>query len=74
MLTAPKKIAPYCCPKCGSSNYDAVDYDWDADTLCIEAICEDCDAQWNEYFSLKWEGYAYDNVDYDEKGEKMFAE
>ena len=74
MLTAPKKIAPYCCPKCGSFNYDTADYEWDDESFCIKAVCEDCDAQWNDYFSLKWKGYVYDNVDYDEKGEKMFAE
>jgi transposase-like protein len=70
-MNEPNKREPYVCPQCEGDNVECTDYEWDGECMRQEFVCHKCKAQWNEYFTLKWAGYAYKGVDYDEKGEVM---
>lgn len=59
------------CPCCGGDNVCINDMEYDGDSLRLELYCEDCeDVSWNEYFALRYVGYAMDGVDYDSNGNK----
>ena len=69
---AMKKSSEYTCPRCGGNNVECLDHDFDGEYMRSEMSCDDCDACWDEFFSLTYTGYAHDGVDYDKDGDEMY--
>lgn len=59
------------CPKCGSSNINYLDLDYEADYVIHKCECYDCDASFTEYEALSYFGYEYDGKEYDCEGNEM---
>ena len=69
-----KKTAEYLCPECGEDiDIETVDTEIDESSLSCKMYCTKCGATWYEYFELRYNGYAYKDIDYEANGEEMFS-
>ena len=69
-----KKIHPCECPNCGESDgryVSCLNTDIDGSTYREDWVCGKCNSYWIEYYSLIWNGYAFENKDYDLDGNVM---
>ena len=62
----------YVCPKCGESNCIEMDSEIGVDGGCIKYQCEDCGATWNEYFTVRYDGYEFEEKVYDKDGKMIW--
>lgn len=68
-----KKNADFICPICGIDDcVETMDIEWENDYIVRELTCSACQVDWTEYFSIIYNGYAKDGIDYDVEGEKMY--
>jgi hypothetical protein len=65
-----KKREMCVCPKCGGDDTRMEDYEMDIDCLWTKWYCPDCEASWNEYYTLIYDGYHQDGVVYDAEGKE----
>lgn len=69
-----KKTEEYICPRCGAdTEITCEDWENDGESASWTYHCPHCGADWTEYFNLTYIGYAMDDIDYDEKGDKINA-
>ena len=66
------KMTDVTCPCCGGSNEVTIlDWDQNGDYLIHEMYCGACDSYWTEYYKIIYDGYCYDEKEYDAYGREM---
>ena len=68
-----KKMTEYLCPACGDTEeVEITDTEIDDSSLSCKCSCAKCGAMWQEYFELRYNGYANKGIDYKANGKEMF--
>ena len=66
------KHSDYTCPCCGGSeNIETTDWDQNDEFLIHKMWCSDCAIAWREYFKIEYDGYTYDNKEFDKEGNEV---
>lgn len=55
-------------PKCGGSDCEYCDDDFEDCCLIRKMACNDCDHQWKEYFKVIYDGFSDETGEYDADG------